>query len=93
MLDEFDVPNVGEAVRACEDKDTTESWERIKMELMQSQGIETNILKAKISAVVKDMENDFRKGLFEREYYVNTLKKLAVVLLVVILNVKALICP
>ena len=30
MLDEFDIPNVEDAVVANADKDTAESWERIK---------------------------------------------------------------
>jgi hypothetical protein len=34
MLDEFDVPNVEEAVEAMSDEATSESWERIKIELM-----------------------------------------------------------
>ena len=36
-------------------------------------------LKAEIAAVVTDIECDFKKGLFERDYYLNRLRQLSAV--------------
>jgi hypothetical protein len=50
MLDEFDVPNVEDAVTSYADNATTESWSRIKAELMESQATVIQQLKTEIAA-------------------------------------------
>ena len=64
MLDEFDVPNVEEAVESIHDEATTASWERIKTELMESQTTAVQQLKAEILPLIEQAIGEINGGTF-----------------------------